>query len=243
MLTRSCLTIVASLAVIATALDAQSLGTGTAVLDGVVRDSGSGQPMHKSWVCVNVQLSQSSFANRCGRTDSTGAYRADSIPSGRRQVWVACETVRGLGGKQLASDGMAFDESTSVQRDWAVSSVGCDPRRIRRVTGFFRGHYTPGFESSEFIPCPADGWFIPGDSLDRYPYDNRRAWTEWAPGFNQRLRWPRVPRDRHGNSRFYVRWRGTVVGPGRYGHLGVSAFEIRVDSVMELRAPSKRDCR
>lgn len=243
MYVRSGVAVLASLAVIVRAADAQSLGTGAATLEGVVRDSGSGQPMHKAWVCVSVRLSESSFRNRCGRTDSLGVYRADSIPSGQRQVWVACETMRGLGGKNLASDSMTFDGSTGVRRDWAVSNIGCDLRRIRRVTAIFRGHYTPGFESSEFVPCPADGWFVPGDSLDKYPFNNRRAWVEWWPGFRQRLEWPEVRRDEYGYPRYYVRWRGTVVGPGRYGHMGVSAFEIQVDSVMELRAPSKRDCR
>lgn len=238
-----CLAIVLSLRNIPGALGAQSSPAGNGVLEGVVRDSVSGSPMQKSLVCAELPRGPSWVTSRCGRTDSTGTYRVDSIPSGRRRVSVLCETVRGLGSKHLASDSVALDEGASVRRDWLVPSIGCDPRPIRRMTGFFRGHYTPGFEASEFVPCAADGWFVPGDSLDWYSFNNRRAWVEWAPGFNQRLEWPRAPRDAYGNSRFYVRWRGTVVGPGRYGHMGVSAFEIRVDSVAELRAPNKRDCR
>lgn len=234
--------VVAFLGSIPGAIDAQSRVAETAVLEGVVRDI-SGLPMQKSLVCADIPRSPSSLTSRCSRTDSTGTYRVDSIASGRRRVSVFCETVRGLGSRHVVSDSIEFDDGASVRRDWAVSRVGCDPRSIRRVTGVFRGHYTPGFESSEFVPCTADGWFVRGDSLDWYPLDNRRAWAEWAPGFRQRLKWPNAPRDQHGYSRFYVRWRGTVVGPGRYGHMGVSAFEIRVDSVLELRAPSTRDCR
>lgn len=51
-----------------------------------------------------------------------------------------------------------------------------------------------------------------------------------------------MERDSYGNPRFYVRWQGTVEGPGEYGHLGISPFEIWVDSLIEIRAPSKADC-
>ena len=240
MRTRLRFVVIASLGTITAPVQAQSSGD-TAVLEGIVRDM-SGVPMQKSIVCADMPRPQGWQTSRCSRTDSTGTYRVDSIASGRRLVSVFCDTMRGLTSKHAASDSIAFDGGASVRRDWSVSRIGCDPRMLRHVKGTFRGHYTPGFESSEFVPCPADGWFVPGDSLDWYPFDNRRAWAEWAPGFRQRLRWPTAPRDKYGNSRFYVRWRGTVVGPGRYGHMGVSAFEIRVDSVMELRAPRRRDC-
>jgi hypothetical protein len=157
-------------------------------------------------------------------------------------VGVDCETVRGE-SQRLVSDSVVLPSSTPVRRDWVVARFGCDLRPIRRVTRVFRGYYTAGFEESEFVPCASDAWFIPGDSLGHQPYDDRRAWAEWKPGEMQRLRWPRLKRDEYGSSRYYVRWRATVVGPGQYGHMGVSPFEIHVDSVLELRAPSKRDCR
>ena len=239
---RLCFAIAASLGGLPGAIGAQAPVAETAVVEGVVRDM-AGSPMQKSLVCADIPRGPSWLTSRCSRTDSAGTYRVDSIAPGRRRVSVFCETVRGLGSKHVASDSIDVDGGATVRRDWAVSRVGCDPRTIRHVRGIFRGHYTPGFESSEFVPCAADGWFAPGDSLDWYPFNNRRAWVEWAPGFNQRLKWPTAPRDKHGYSPLYVRWRGTIVGPGRYGHMGVSAFEMSVDSVMELRAPAKRDCR
>lgn len=124
-----------------------------------------------------------------------------------------------------------------------MSTKGCDLRPLREVKGVFRGYYTPGFESSEFVPCSTDAWFIPDDSLSVYPFDARNAWVTWDAAAVRRLKWPEVARDKYGNSKYYVRWRGTVVGPGRYGHLGVSPFEFRVDTVFELRAPRRKDCR
>jgi hypothetical protein len=230
------------LMVIATTASAQSPATRTAAFEGVVRDESTGRPMQKTWVCAMIH--HSSYGEyRCAPVDSTGAYRLDSLPATGLRVDVGCETLRTLMQERLATDSVDLLSTERRRRDWTVSSVRCDPRPIRRVTGIFRGHYTPGFESSEFVPCAADAWFIPGDSLGSTTYDDRRAWAEWKPGLMKRVNWPRLPRDEYGNSRYYVRWRATVVGPGRYGHMGVSAFEIRVDSVLDLRAPTNRDCR
>ena len=214
----------------------------TAAMFGMVRDSASGDPIHKAWVCAFIPAGLSSIESRCARVDTVGAYRLDSLPAVGMRVSVSCETIRGM-GQGLAYDSVVFADSASLRRDWTVPTAGCDRRPVRRMAGVFRGHYTPGFESSEFVPCAADGWFIPGDSLDLYPFSARRAWTTWPPGVGRGLKWPDARRDRYGNSRYYVRWRGTVVGPGRYGHLGVSAFEFVVDTVLELRAPRQRDCR
>jgi len=242
---RPCIGLVVLVALLGSAsraTNAQSVEPGDASLEGVVRDSVTGRPLQRAWICVMPPRGMNPFINRCGRTDSTGFYRVESIPASYHGVWASCETLRGLSGKNLASDSMAFDHGARSRRDWLVSSVGCDLRPIRHLAGIFRGHYTPGFESSEFVPCPSDAWFAPGDSLDWYPFDNRRAWAEWKPGAMQHLAWPRV-RSVDGYPRYYVRWRGAIVGPGRYGHMGVSSFRIDVDSVFEIRAPSKRDCR
>ncbi len=130
-----------------------------------------------------------------------------------------------------------------LRHDWIVSSAGCDLRPLRQVSRIFTGHYTPGFESSKFVPCANDAWFVPTDSLDLYPYDAKEAWVTWRDAANQQVKWPDAPRDEYKNPTYYVRWRGTLVGPGRYGHLGVSPFQFFVDSVLLLRAPTKNDCR
>jgi hypothetical protein len=209
---------------------------------GIVRDSASGNPVHKSSVCALIPAGPPFFESRCARVDTAGVYRVDNLPALGMRVFVSCEAIRGV-EKGLADDSVVFADSASLRRDWTVPTAGCDRRPVRRTVGVFRGHYTPGFESSEFVPCESDGWFIPGDSLDLYPFNARRAWATWPPGVGRDLKWPDAPRDSYRNSRYYVRWRGTVVGPGRYGHMGVSAFEFVVDSVLELRAPRKRDCR
>lgn len=216
--------------------------TRSAAMSGTVRDSASGLVARKSWVCALIPAGPSSFESRCAAVDTLGTYRLGNLPAGGMRVSVSCEAILGM-GKGLAYDSVVFSDSAVLRRDWVVSTTGCDSRPVRRISGVFRGYYTPGFESSEFVPCPADAWFTPGDSLDSYPFDARRAWAIWPTRADRKVKWPDVSRDSYGNPRYYVRWRGMVIGPGHYGHMGVSAFELAVDTVFELRPPARHDCR
>jgi hypothetical protein len=153
----------------------------TAAIYGLVRDSASGGPIQKSWVCVDIPSKPAVTETHCAHVDSVGAYRLDSLPAVSVGVSLACEAIRGR-GKRLGQDRVVLADSSAVRRDWTVASTGCDRRPVRRVTGIFRGHYTPGFESSDFVPCAADGWFIPGDSLDLYSFNARHAWAAWPRG-------------------------------------------------------------
>jgi hypothetical protein len=217
--------------------------TGPAALEGTVMHSVAGQAISRAVVCVSLPVERTHYP-RCGAIDqSSGRYRVDSLPEGRWRVGVNCATMN-IFAHSMASDSIAFKDSAAVRRDWMVTTDGCDPRPLRRIPGTFRGYWTPGFESSEFIPCAADAWFLPGDSLRTRNYDERRAWAVLRRGsVPEGFVWPKGRRDRYGNPRYYVEWRGEVVGPGHYGHMGVSAFEINVDSVLTVRAPRRGDCR
>lgn len=207
---------------------------------GSVRDSVSGRPPLRTRVCAWADSGSVRPLPQCGSVDSLGQYRIDSIPPGRRLVAVHCATIRAPGMIQLAFEHLVMAD-TDVRRDWSVSAAGCDSRRVRHVTGTFRGHYTVGFEASAFVPCASDAWVLPSDSLGDEPYLHR-AWVTWPPAAARQVHWPDAPRDRFGSPRYYVKWRGTVTGPGNYGHLGVSPFEFRVDSVLIVRPPQPADC-
>jgi len=124
----------------------------------------------------------------------------------------------------------------------AVDAAGCEEPPLRTVTGEFSGHYTAGFEASEFIPCQ------PFADLSRTAYAELRdaAWLQFSFDPSQ-LQWPesgRRRRDTAGNTyeQYYVRVRGTLVGPGMYGHLGSSLYELTAERVLELRAAGSTDC-
>jgi hypothetical protein len=211
-------------------------------LTGVIRDSVSMKPLEKLWACAQVQ-GVPSYSPRCVQVDSAGRYRLDSLPPLHTPVRVMCTWIGRQMGILIGLDTIPVPVSGYATHDMTVPTTGCDPRPVRRVKGIFRGHYTPGFESSEFIPCPSDSWIIPGDSIQpSSPFAS--AWATWPDKrFSASPPWPKAPRGRSGNATYFVRWRGTVVGPGNYGHMGMSGFEFMIDSLLEIRAPGRRDCR
>ena len=221
---------------------AQAQAGSTRAIVGTARDSATGAPLPRSLVCTYLPTGPSAFLSRCARVDANGDFRLDSLRLDMTVFWLACAVTRGLVGRYLAQDTLPPGDTSTVRRAWTVSTVGCDHRPIREVTRTFAGHYTPGFESSEFIPCPGSVWVLPEDSLGTGP---SRAWVTWplALRTDTSFVWPDAPKDAWGNSTYYVRWRGTMVGPGRYGHLGGSPFEFRLDTVFEIKRPSPKDCR
>lgn len=234
-----CLTLALAAALVATNATAQTVATRQS-LSGVVYGSPARPYGRRLSVCLLTQR----FAQKCANVDSMGAYRLDSLPAMKREFAVICETVRMFGG-WIATDSVEIRSGQSVRRDWQVSMAGCDMRPVRRITREFRGHYVGGFEASDFRPCEKDAWFTPDDSLEKYPFDNRRAWATWSERAGKSVRWPdgAPPRASDANPRYYLHVRGTVVGPGHYGHMSISAFELFVDSVVEIRVPSASDCR
>ena len=220
------------------ALQAQQSVDSVRVIGSVV-DS-AGHPLVRAIVCT-TEKPTTEF--HCTTMNADGEFVLRGLHAGRYTVTIGCSRIRGF-GKTLASDSIDVGDSI-VRRTWQVTTTGCDQRQMRTVSGTFRGHYTPGFESSEFRPCAADAWFLPQDSLG-LDDSNHVAWVTWPNRTDLQMnaiKWPRVPNDKSGNPRYYVKFKGRIVGPGSFGHMGVSPFEFLVDSVFFVRAPSKKDCR
>lgn len=232
------------LAVAGSPLEAQQYGRpyGGAAIIGTVRETVTLRPPARARVCVRTPNDSGAIIYaHCAPVDSSGSFRLENLPAGTWEIDVSCETTALWGHKTLFTEHVTASEAAPAWRDWAVDPAGCDPRLLRRVTGVFRGYFSFGDEVSSFDPCPADAWFLPADSLRSGSRGN--AWvilTETA--FS---RWP-LRSNRDGTPRnYYVHWRGTVVGPGRYGHFGMSEFEFHVDSILEvrpLRARRASDC-
>jgi hypothetical protein len=205
---------------------------------GRVRDSISGRAPTRAQVCAFADSGASRPLPRCGSIDSVGHYRIDSVAPGRRLLTVHCDLGAGPAAQQLAFEHLVI--SGDVQRNWLVDASTCDARPIRQAYGIFRGHYASGFEMSAFRPCAADSWARASDTLKRT--DPVHAWVTWDSGA-RRVPLPPIAPDSFGVVSHFVRWRGTVEGPGHYGHMGISPFAFRVDSILESRAPGPNDCR
>jgi hypothetical protein len=107
-----------------------------------------------------------------------------------------------------------------------------------------QGVWTPGFESSSFVPCADSALGLTGQLLPRKRLFGSHARADLTDGARKApVAWPaNVPRDSFGNAAYFVVRRGILKGPGSYGHMGVSEFSMTVDSILSIRAARSNGC-
>ena len=200
------------------------------VIQVQVLDSTTGRPLLRT-VMWELRWSKDGHASvaRPARADTTnGVLRLDSVVT--PQVQIQCVSKRGrFKGHfiaELDTAQMARASGGDTLQLW-IDGEPCDRRELVEEYGSWTGHYIPGFESSDFRICDDTA---------------RKIWAEFAPGFWDRPQedWPEGGDQYY--PRYFVRFRGRLVGPYSYGHLGVSDYELTVDSIAFVRLAASRDC-
>lgn len=225
----------AALIIAASPLVAQQYGT----VRGTVSDSVTGAPTVAARVAINCQ-------GCYGRqpTDSLGRYVIERVPIGRHRMEFNCPS-RTMLGRELAQPTVDVRKGDTSLVDVRVPPGGCFEPAYSERTGIFRGDWTPGFESSAFIPCADSALGLTGDLMGKRPFKGEAdAWATLDTAAQKELHpLPKhAPRDAYGSSRYFVVWHGTLKGPGMYGHMGVSEYSMIVDSVLSIRAARPNDC-
>lgn len=180
---------------------------------------------------------------RCGRADPTGRFRIDSVPADSGDIVVVCVTLP-RGERTLLR--RTFRRRPAEDLALTVASAGCDTRVERQVRGVFAGHFSTGFEMSEFVPCLRASWYIPTDTIETFDF-RRSAWVMWPrngdpPGAPKKWPTPKRAYPPWNYRQYYIRFAGVITGPGSYGHLGVAGFAAEIDSILVVRTPSDSDC-
>jgi hypothetical protein len=206
----------------------------TGTVEGRVLDVRTGAPVVGARVAAR-------WPARQGRepTNATGHFRLDFVEPGRVTLDVNCPSRTGL-GPRLVSVPARVDtgRTTAVVLRGDPAACAEPDSATRPVT--LRGVYTAGFEESRFIPCEAAG---PAIAALWRPVHLRHAWVA-APGRSSRgPGWPAPDTTSGRYPRWYVVWRGTLTGPGRYGHMSVAPYLLRVTQIDTVRAAVPADCR
>lgn len=211
----------------------------SSIVSGTITDSASGEAVIGARVRIDCP--------ECyGRhpTDSTGRYRINRLPTGTFRIEFHCPSVTGLGAEILQRM-VTIPAAGETVIDVRVPKDRCWEPSYSERTGIFRGYWTPGFESSAFVPCEDRTMGIGYPLLPGKRVIATKAWADLAPSVQLRRNvWPKnVPVDAWGNPTYFVVWRGTLKGPGTYGHMGVSDFSMIVDSMIAVRAKAPGNCR
>jgi len=215
--------------------DAQSTG----VVSATVRDSLTGKPVIGARVTV--------WCPGCyGRwpTDSAGKYRRSGLPPGKFRLEFHCPSSTMLGAEILHRE-VTISPRTETVVNVHVPPGQCIEPAYSERTGVFRGYWTSGFEESRFIPCADSSLGVSAPLLPGKRIGKPSAWADLSPSaWPRSLKGPKdVPVDEYRNPILFVTWHGVLKGPGSYGHLGVSAFSMLVDRVIDIRAKGPASCR
>ena len=194
---------------------------------GVVIDSSTSLPIIRGLVCQRHEVATGPY--NCSRTDTLGRFRLARLPLGEVTLTVECGSTRllrpGMETVVVSANVAAAGTDVGIVR---VPGFGCDQRPRTRRSGEFVGYYTYGWEEGRFR-WTADtmlGIWVGGPM--------------WAAA-GAKLNWPAPTRDNPWPCAF-VRWYGTLIGPDFYGHLGVSSYQLTVDSIAEAREAPKAAC-
>jgi hypothetical protein len=200
---------------------------------GTVVDRESGKPVLRMGVSLGDEYHT--------RGDTLGRFAFDSVPTGRYRLRVYCASPTSIEPEHLLWEGnLRVVAEGNRPRNLRVDAGACDQRPFIDFAGEFRGFFEGAFESSRFVPCPGPRGGIP-PSRSALRDTGTYIWANFAPG-SVAEPWP-DGEESQGITRWYIRWRGTIRGPDRYGHLGSSPYEARIDKVFVLRRPAAGDCK
>jgi hypothetical protein len=201
---------------------------------GRVLDSLTGEPVPNLYMSVKEQ-------GVIARTDSLGRYLYSGAASGTIEVRFACPTMRALGMRIGATQRVEVSPQTDSVIDFHVRFRNCEEPPLRTWSDEFRGHYIYGFETSMFAPCVPFESFV-GTAFEGI--DRNYAWVNFTEAANAQAgrMWPHDMKPAQEYGPFYVRWRARVEGPARYGHMGVSMYDMKVTEVLEVRHSAPTDC-
>jgi hypothetical protein len=173
------------------------------------------------------------------RTNTLGRYEFAKLPAGKWRIAVLCESVTYFHAQRLAVIDVTLDQGADEVQDFTVNPRTCQ-ERVDTITGEFRGHWSVGFEESSFVPCPGtvnvEGWSIQSGWGGIWG-----TWRDYAKA-SWPISMPAADTSGYGD-RYYVRVKGMLHGPGDFGHLSVSAYQLEIDTMLEVRTPSAMDCR
>jgi hypothetical protein len=122
-----------------------------------------------------------------------------------------------------------------------IDAAACDQRPLVAISGEFRGYWERGFEHGAFVPCEGT---VSGLTPALRALLGRESWI-WVESSAEATRAPGIQggsRTVDGIARSYVRWVGSLEGPGRYGHMGAGRYLFRVRAVLEVARDAPHSC-
>jgi len=179
-------------------------------IQGTVTEAVSGKPVEG----VRIEATGPWYANT--RTNTEGHYSFDSHPGEWDLRFYTPTAFQQL----ITSKTIRIARGDCAEINLQVDPELCHEPACASFEGTFSGRYAQGFEQS---------WFEPEGNLVHGPGGEQRkvrvAWVRFSRGaLSSVFHW-----DKH----YQVRWKGTLTGPGAFGHMDGADYSLVVDEVLD----------
>lgn len=195
-----------------------------------VIDNASGRPV------ADANISDLGYLSRS--TGDDGVYTGIALVEPQGSFSIYCRAAKPfVAGDILATPHYSvIDGRIDMTIDVDATRCGTPPSKRRAR---FAGMYAPEFESSLFFPC--DG--LP-KATENPPDTSHGVWADVPKAVADELTWARTRESIIGEGDgFYVEWTGTLTGPGSYGHMGMSLYEFRAETVHDTSDKRPVSCK
>jgi len=157
-----------------------------------------------------------------------GAYHLTGVPTGKWNIEFHCPSANYI-GRRISTEEITVRENYLSKVDIQVPEMYCYEPPYAEVSSTYYGYISHGFENSGFISCHEESL-----NLSKNLFSNK-AYI-WA-GITQGL-YSEFQQD----TLYFVKIKGSLKGPGSFGHLGVSLYLMEIDSVMVKKEVAQKDC-
>ena len=158
--------------------------------------------------------------------DSMGDYLLKNVPVGTWNIEFHCPSANYV-GREIATKSVIVTPGQSAKVEVIVPDMHCDEPPYAELRTRFRGHILFGFEHSGFLPCNEEDLKLSRNTF----FQGNSIWVSNSIG--ERL----LP-----DVMYYVEFTGVLRGPGRFGHLGLSDYEVVIENLVEARKVEKPNC-
>ncbi len=160
-------------------------------------------------------------------TSADGKVKFNDVPAGTWSVTAICPS-KTIAGREILKIEVSVRPEQTTTLEIALPNGFCkEPEySVRPMT--IAGHFMHGFELNRMSPCN------PGAlDLTKNTWGEPRIWVVLPAESSAEI----DPDVTH-----YIEARGTLKGPGRFGHFGMSAYEFEIDEILSHEVVAETDC-
>ena len=185
-------------------------------------DVGNGRP----YKGVRISVSAPKIYGR-HPTCTDGKVEFNDVPAGTWSITAVCPSETAV-GREIFNMAVWVTPGQTKTIEISVPKGFCDEPEYAERPKTIAGHFMHGFEVNSMTPCN------PG-ALDL----TKNSWGEprigaVLPAASSAEIEPDVM--------YYIEARGTLKGPGRFGHFGMSAYEFEIDEILSHEVVAETVC-